>query len=207
MRKSFCIVLFLLAFGFVMVINAQSSVRSGLLVGGGIGDISPDWRVLHETNPRYSSLTYQYNASIGYRFRYHPSLSSRLFFDLDANVGLKQWNVKDVQFSAPSENPYNYPIVQTPFRYLTISVGGTVNHPVAGGLSIGAGIEPTYYRRLEGEGDKNTFDLPLVGKIAYDFGPVELGLQYKYGFAPVARSHYINNSKVRDLQISVFVPF
>ncbi|MDR2118277.1 MAG: hypothetical protein LBP25_01900 [Tannerellaceae bacterium] len=201
------LLLSLLLSSSTFVTNAQTLVRSGLLLNGGTGSLSPAGATLPGVPTRWTTLDYRYNLSAGYRFRLQPSLSSRWFLDLDANAGLKQWDWKDMLFAPSSTNPYDYPVKETSFRYLFISAGGTVNHPVVGGLSIGAGAEAVYYRNLKGEGTRSKFDLPLVGKIAYDFGPVELGLQYKYGLMNAVRTDYIGSSKVRDWQVSVFIPF
>jgi hypothetical protein len=201
------VLLLLLIVGGAFVTNAQTIVESGLLLNGGTGSLSPAGATLPGVPARWTTLDYKYNLSAGYRFRLQPSPSSRWFLDLDANAGLKQWDWKDELFATSSGNPYDYPVKETSFRYLFISAGGTVNHPVVGGLSIGAGLEAVYYRNLKGEGARSRFDLPLAGKIVYDFGPVEVGLQYKYGLLNAVRTDYIGSSKVRDWQVSVFIPF
>ncbi|MDR1879715.1 MAG: hypothetical protein LBQ78_02130 [Tannerellaceae bacterium] len=80
----------LLAVLFVCVhVSAQVEIKSGLVVGSGIG-------ALHDTRFKASSgvdeLAYKNpDAAIGYKFRLLPT-QKRFFYDLDILVGLKRFD-------------------------------------------------------------------------------------------------------------------
>jgi hypothetical protein len=69
------------------------------------------------------------------------------------------------------------------------------------------GLEPTYLIWQEGEDSQNNFDLPIVAKLAYDFGPFELGINYKYGLMDLIKTDDVQSGKFREWQFSLFIPF
>lgn len=86
--------------------------------------------------------------------------------------------------------------------------GGTVNYPVYKGLSVGLGVEPTYYFVSYEKNDmKRPLDVPFVGKIAYNFKFMELGISYKHGLMNVVETKDFASGRFRDWQVSVWIPF
>lgn len=181
-------------------INTSAQNKNGLLINGGLGNIRSNIRpaVLDEITD--SNIKYKSNFSIGYRFRAYPSKSS-FFFDLDANFGVRLWKSSYIQ------SVMEPPMYEASTEYYFLSLGGIANYPVYKGLIIGAGIEPTYYIRQDGENSKNKFDTPLVGKIAYNFGILELGISYKLGLFNTIKTNYLKSGKFSDWQLSVWIPF
>ena len=59
---------------------------------------------------------------------------------------------------------------------LSLSLAGTCNFQIVKGLHVGVGVQPTYYIW-----ETRTFDIPVLAKIGYDFGPAELAFSYKQG--------------------------
>lgn len=73
---------------------------------------------------------------------------------------------------------------------------------------MGAGVEPVYYfAGYEKEDMKHPFDVPFVGKIAYNLKFMELGISYKHGLSNVIETKDFTSGKFRDWQVSVWIPF
>ncbi len=188
---------------FFLFSPLQAQMQTGLLLGGGGGslDISSN---INRSNKKTVLLTadYKVNASIGYRFRLRPFGSFRGFVDADASVGVKVWKAMHGPLSHDSYSFYTFDNYDIYF----VSVGGTFGYLVYKGLSVGAGIEPTCF--LYGDAKrKNTIDVPLVGKVAYNFRFVELGVSYKYGLTNVFETKDGRFGKFRDWQVFVWIPF
>lgn len=179
----------------------HAQIQSGLLINGGLGTIKSTLTPMIEEQIRTSDVNYKYNFSLGYRFRIVPAIAPVLFIDLDANIGFKSWNS---EYRRSYKEPAVYAASST---YYFTSVTGSVNYPIYKGLSIGAGVEPTYYFRQEGEDSNKKFDIPVLAKAGYKFNKFELGLTYKLGLMNTIDSKYISSGKFRDLQVSVWIPF
>ncbi len=54
---------------------------------------------------------------------------------------------------------------------------------------------------------KNKFDIPLVAKVAYDLKVVEVGIVGKYGTVNLFETEYMKSGKIREIQLSLFIPF
>ena len=54
---------------------------------------------------------------------------------------------------------------------------------------------------------KTVFDIPVVAKIAYNLKVAEVGIYGKYGPLSVFEMDYMKSGKVREIQLSVFIPF
>lgn len=180
---------------------AQSDVKSGLLLSGGIGSIKSELSSTVPNSILHTDVSYKMGFSIGYRFRLQPHVSSRITYDLDANVGLRNWK------SSYRRN-FNEPeIYSASSQYYYLSATATVNYSIYKGFKVGAGIEPTYYFKQNGESSSKSFDIPLVARIGYDFGGFEVGVKYMHGLFNVVDTKYLESGKFRDWQLSVFIPF
>ncbi|MDR0430753.1 MAG: hypothetical protein LBH58_09790 [Tannerellaceae bacterium] len=180
---------------------SQAQTESGIVVGGGIGSLRADINPSFVGTGIVNKIDYKAAFSAGYRFRLHPLAASPLFLDLDAALGLKLWHS---DYGQSSLEPSQYEVSS---QYYFVAASGMVGYPLYKGLRVAAGIEPTYYFRQNGEDSKNSFDIPLAGKIAYNFKIVEIGVSYKHGLMNVVKTGHIDSGKFRDWQLSVWIPF
>jgi hypothetical protein len=180
---------------------SQAQTESGLIVGGGIGSLKVDINPSFLGTGIVNEIDYKANFSVGYRFRLRPLAASPLFLDLDAALGMKLWHS---DYGKSHLEPSSY---EGTSEYFSVAAGGMVGYPLYKGLRVAAGIEPTYYFRQDGENSKNSFDIPLAGKIAYNFNRFEIGVSYKHGLMNVVKTGHIDSGKFRDWQLSVWIPF
>lgn len=202
-------ILFLMTFCCALSIQAQSQIKSGLILQGGTGKIQSviEPTVLEKIS--FYDISYNRNFSIGYRFHIKQS-GTPIFFNVDANLGMKSWQAR-FEYLNPNDdasNPYDDILSnETSSKYYLASLAGTVHYSIYKGLSTGVGLEPTYLIWQEGEDSQNNFDLPIVAKLAYDFGPFELGINYKYGLMDLIKTDDVQSGKFREWQFSLFIPF
>ena len=210
----------------VMAMSAQLS-QHGLLLSGGIGNVKNESRYYRPyyygyygggydfSNPYYGNgwTEYKYNAglAVGYRLRFNMPARKSFHYDLDLNVGSKI--LQSTLFTIAPDPPNEHGLVEhftilqsatSPRRphYYT-SIGGTVNYSIFKKLSIGLGIEPTLYLNRE---SKSNADIPVIAKAAYNFGIAEVGISGKYGLSNAMNSLYYSSNKIREVQVSVFIP-
>ncbi len=202
--------LFLFLLFLSLPVGAQT--QTGLLVGGGSGSFSYGGIKARYENMTLRDVDYKLNGWVGYRFRLHPFASCKAFVDLDASVGVKSWDYlyRPILKQQPSDNPQvgGIYILSSSAYACFASLGGTVNYPVYKGLSVGLGVEPTYYFvSYEKDDMKRPLDVPFVGKIAYNFKFMELGISYKHGLMNVVETKDFASGRFRDWQVSVWIPF
>ncbi len=194
-NKIFLTIILILNFAAV---KAQVIEKHGLLVNGGIGTIS--YKLDPSLKSKNNEIDFKSSYSVGYRFRLNPH-SDPFFIDVDANLGMKLWKSSYIKSSL---EPAFY---EASSNYDSFSIAGTFNYKIYKGLSGGVGIEPIYFFYQDGESSKNKLDIPLVAKLAYDFGKFEIGVNYKHGLTNTIKTDYIKSGKFRDIQISLFIPF
>lgn len=186
-------------------LNASAQLRTGLLVGGGLGfERNVSSYVLDEEETqslvRYSS-DYQFDFQLGYRFRFESQKNKRLFYDVDILLNAKVF--KDVKhyYSAKGEDTGS---VTGHDVNGALALSPSINYTLIKGLYAGMGVEPTFY--LASEGKK--FDIPLVWKVGYNINnKIDFAINYRLGFSNSMNSQYYKKGQVSDLNISVFVPF
>lgn len=183
----------------ISTLNAQTITKHGIIANGGIGYISKELKPSQDI--KFSDISYKSSYSVGYRFRLNPNINP-FFIDIDANIGVKIWDSK--YYTDLNLMPPRYSIST---HHYFFSIGGTFNYSLYRGLNIGLGIEPTYYFYQDGEKSSNKFDIPLLGKVAYDLGKFEAGLSYKHGLTDIIKTDRIKSGKFREIQLSVFIPF
>lgn len=177
---------------------SQGIDKHGIVLGGGLGSINKEYKPFIN-NVTKGETKYKSSIYIGYKFRMNSSES--FFLDVDLNLGVKMWK------SSFKNNKPEPPIYEASSEYYYISTNGSINYLIYKGLSVGVGIEPTYYFYTDGEKSKNKFDTPIIGKVAYDFGKFELGIGYKHGLFSPIKTDYFKSGKFRDVQVSLFIPF
>lgn len=182
-------------------LGAQSQTESGIVVSGGIGSIKTKLNPSAQGKFSPYDVNYRYNLSLGYRFRLHACEGSPFFYDLEAGLGMTQWNSSYGQVKGQPD------LVEMGSKRLSSFISGTANYSIYKGLSVGAGIQPTYSFYQNGENNKNRFDIPVVAKIAYRFKAFEVGLSYKYGLMNSLNTDYLKSGKFREYALSVWIPF
>ena len=198
----------LFAICFMFSFYSQSQIKSGLLFQGGSGAIKAVMEPTYLESIISYDIHYKSNFSIGYRFRIKQPGTS-LFYNLDANLGTKSWQttVRSLNPRNDPSNPYdNILSKEESTQFYLASLSATANYSIYKGLNAGVGLEPAFLIMQTRSNDK-FFDMPLVVKLAYDLGPVELGINYKYGLFDLIKTDDIKSGKFRDLQISLFIPF
>ena len=211
----------------VMTVSAQLS-QHGLVLNGGLGRV--DFKnAVYTLEMNWSEIDYNANAALGYRFRFKQPAPRAFHFDVDVSGGVKflRTNVRgdwqdyeegSIEGYKPAygggSGYFAHSSVASSQNWFT-SIGLTANYSIFKNFSIGLGVEPTYYFKGDkwlvehwGVPDVKThFDVPVVGKIAYNLKFMEIGITGKYGLANVLESTYLKNGKIGDLQLSVFIPF
>ncbi len=188
---------------FTAVLSAQVISRHGLVLNGGIGRQNT---IFTYKEIPYAMESYNSGYAIGYRFRFNHPAPQRFHYDCDLNLGVKLWHYLYLE-QFPGDN-HMRPIHDGRALYGYASIGGTANYSVIKNLSIGLGIEPTYFFMREGQWSENKYDIPLVGKVAYNFNFLEVGISYKYGLMNVFEpDFFIKPGKFRKVQLSLFIPF
>ena len=221
--KTTCLVI-ILAIG-CLSLNAQTLARHGLLLNVGIGDEDSK---IDKTGASWYELGYKVGFSVGYRLQLKKPTLHSFHYDIDVNIGAKI--LKPSTYSSVASSTGGY----TPDYFS--SINGTVNYSFIDNLSIGLGVEPTYYfnrtipggifyngpyedfdtnkdfDRIEAFDTrdfvrKNKFDIPVVAKISYNFKRFEIGIYGKYGMINVLETAHFKYGKYRDVQLFVFIPF
>lgn len=204
--RNHLILLFAICFTFSF--HSQSQIKSGLLFQGGSGMIKAVIEPAYLESIISYDIYYKNNFSIGYRFQIKQAGAS-LFYNLDANLGMKSWQttVSSLNPSNDPSNPYDNVLSrEESTQFYLASLSATANYSIYKGLNAGVGFEPAFLIIHTGS-NHNFFDMPLIVKLAYDLGPVELGINYKYGLFDLIKTDHIKSGKFRDLQISLFIPF
>ena len=207
----------------VMSLSAQLS-QHGLVLNGGIGSVESK-NVMYDVSSK--KMEYKAGFSVGYRLRFSNFEPKSFHYDMDVNIGAKL--LKPFTYFSTG----GYATTGATPDYFT-AIGGTANYSFIKNLSIGLGVEPTYYFNSklpssykeisqddetsyggynknfevrDGNERKSHFDIPLVAKVTYKFKAVEVGVYGKYGLGNVLGTKNLKTANYRDLQLSVFIPF
>ena len=156
---------------------------------------------------RWDDIDYKLGLSLGYRLRYNKPEPKSFHYDWDVNVGVKgarvaNWNRQEwiheddtlISLGVSGGAAFHY-----------ASIGFTANYSLIKNLSAGFGVEPVYF--FKAEEIRNSFDIPVVAKIAYNLKVVEVGIYGKYGLVNVFEMDYLKSGKIREIQLSLFIPF
>ena len=206
-----------------LCVNAQVISQHGIVLNGGTGSLKSK---IDKSIGSWEEIDYKFGLSVGYRLRFSKPDVHSFHYDLDLNVGTKLLDNNSYFYNeATGDYLSGYSGSASP-DYFT-AIGGTINYSLIKNLSMGLGLEPTYYFRQVGRSSKNKLDIPVVAKIAYNLKKVEIGLSYKYGLMGIEKSYggrpsggyssgeynvydmiYNKSSiKFRDIQLSLFIPF
>lgn len=184
----------------------MAQLETGLLVGGGIGNVTnaslrlnnPNVIQTIGNNGKYS-LNYQFNTSLGYRFRLHDSRHKSFFYDLDAMVGIKMVEFKTSY--AADENALSS--MKSSSLFCPVSMSASVNYRIVKGLYIGVGFVPTCIFA-----PKVAFDIPVAAKIGYDIhNKIGFSLNYQYSLLKSFKTDEYEGGRYSDWCISVYIPF
>lgn len=198
MRKKIFICVLIIS---AMSLSAQLS-QHGLVLSGGKGSVNVK---IDKSSANWDEIDYKSGLSIGYRFRIKKPAPQSFHYDMDVNIGIKF--LKSTQYRvATDEYDYAYYASSSSYTFLT-SVGITANYSLFNKCSVGLGVEPSYYFRPNMNEIKNKFDIPLVAKVAYDLKVVEVGIVGKYGTVNLFETEYMKSGKIREIQLSLFIPF
>jgi len=173
-----------------MPLSAQLS-QHGILLSGGIGKVDAK---IDKSAVDLEDISHKFGLSIGYRLRFNTSMPKKLHYDLDLNVGTKFFQTLYGFTNESSSNTFT-------------SIGGSVNYSLMKNISLGLGAEPVYYWGIGSESRIKNFDVPAVAKISYNLKFVEIGISGKYGFVKLFETNHLKSGRIRELQISAFIPF
>ena len=194
-----------------LLTGASAQTKSGILFGGSPwGGVNSKFSTATQEKLSRYDISYKSNMMLGYRFRV-PHNDTPLFWDIDAMVGLNNWNsayktTNDQQDPDDGDFGFLYN-VQAKNNYFYAAVGATANYTLFKNFSAGLGVEPTYWFYASGEDSSNKFDVPLVAKIGYNLKYFEIGLSYKHGLMNSIKTDFIKSGNFRDVQVTLWIPF
>jgi hypothetical protein len=192
-------------------VSAQVNVKSGLIVGAGIGNL---YDTHYTALLDYNEVSYKNpDFALGYKIRFQPTQKS-FFYDVDIIVGLKRFEQRRPYkyFSEYfGENDPEYVGINHNHTYFQFALDPSFNYRFYGKWYAGIGLSPTVYMAKGRKHDNRVtgykFDMPASVKLAYDFKYVDVSLGYSLGLFDIAYSDYISKSKMQNLQLQVFIPF
>ena len=201
MKKVF---LFFTCMLFISITSVSAQIaQHGLILNGGLGrvDSKSDKR-----GERWDDIEYKVGLSLGYRLRFNKPEPKSFHYDWDVNVGVKGARVANwSRFYYEEDIISGYVGSSGGAAFHYTSIGFTANYSLIKNLSVGLGVEPTYF--FKANEIKNSFDIPVVAKIAYNLKVAEVGISGKYGPVNVFEMDYLKSGKIREVQLSVFIPF
>lgn len=187
---------------FMSCATAFAQNSSGVLIGGAAGTLDnsfvSDLKVYQLG--RSFDETYNYDLHVGYRYRLWQT--SRLFWDLDALVGLK--SIQKGDLTGFSDGYTQYRVGKRHLDYY-IALSPTANLPIYKGLFAGVGIEPTAYVYRSKDSGMG-FDLPAVFKVGYDFGLLGIEASVKVGLLRHSMDGLLEKNRKKEFQLSLYVP-
>ena len=184
----------------LLSLSAQGQTESGIIAEGGIGNIKTKLNPSAAGAGGFYDVGYRYNLSLGYKLRLHAAKASPFFYDLEAGLGVKFY---DYTFGKAPGEPAT---VDASAKRFSAFATGKANYTLCKGLSIGAGIQPTWYFSQNG-GNSRKFDVPVIGRIAYRFKAFEVGLSYKHGLLNSLKTDCLKSGRFREYNLSLWIPF
>lgn len=200
--KKYLLILFLMT-----SLTGYAQLRTGLLVGGGLGferNLSLNMNNLSIAEQNLTGTKflndYKFHALLGYRFRIENSKHQRWFYDIDPFVNAKAFEgvTKDYIDGEFAGSASGYDVS------LSFAISSSVNYKIYKGLYGGIGLEPTFHIVSEG----GMFDIPIVWKVGYNINnKIDLAVNYRLGLTNTIDSRTFEKGQVSDLNISIFIPF
>ena len=190
----------------VISLNAQIS-QHGLILTSGLGSVnaqSDKWSLA------WDEIEYKFGLSAGYRLRFNIPAPNSFHYDMDVKVGSSiLMTMCNQQFDTGVDGLWGYFGQGSYWLNSNISIGGTASYTFFKNFSAGLGIEPSYYFRPSGGymKNENKFDIPIAAKIACNLKGAEIGIYGKYGLMNVLEAEHVKSGKIREIQLSVFIPF
>ena len=194
--------LFLLLLSISISVNSQSLKSSGIIVGIGKGIVSyslphniADVPVPIDNNSSYFKS--KIALEVGYKFRLQSN-KSPFFYDIDL---LGRYNRHEYAVNFLPDGMTTYAGSSGKENAFSFAVGGSVNYNIIKGLSVGVGVQPTYYI-----GGIQAFDIPIFAKIAYDLDYVQLAVSYQQGITKSYKVTPYKNIRLSQVLFSAYVP-
>ena len=196
------LVLFLL----VISVNCMAQIETGLLIGGGIGNVTNTSLRLNdpgviqtlEKSGKYS-LNYQFNTTLGYRFRLYNPKHKAFFYDLDVLTGIKKIELK----TSFSDETNALSEVKSSDWFCPVSLAASVNYRIMKGLYVGVGVAPTCIFA-----SKIAFDIPVVAKVGYDIkNKIGFSLSYQHSLLKAFKTNEYDGGRFSEWNVSVYIPF
>jgi len=199
------LVVFCALFIGVMTVSAQLS-QHGLVLNGGLGKVDSERNML---GVRFDNIDYKVGLALGYRLRFNKPEPKSFHYDLDVNFGVKGARVENWGMDYEINEDGTYPAYSgyTGAGYHYTSIGFTANYMLIRNFSLGLGVEPLYFFKGHYSEIKNSYDVPVVARIAYNFKIAEIGISGKYGLVNVFEMDYLKSGRIREIQLSLFIPF
>ena len=193
----------------IMSVSAQIS-QHGIVLNGGLGKVGSNSDM--PPGAIWDEIDYKVGLALGYRLRFNKLKLKSFYYDLDINFGVKgarvgKWSKIDGTYEDGYLPALGYAGVSGGAGYHYTSIGFTANYSLIRNFSLGLGVEPLYFFKGHYSEIKNGFDIPVVAKIAYYFKFAEVGISGKYGLVNVFEMDYMKSGRIRELQLSLFIPF
>ena len=155
----------------------------------------------YQKGMRFSD-SYKYNVELGYRFRFAQFACERLFIDVDPLMRLQTF--KSQSFTPGAGSDYNSGpyVVESNKVNFQLAVSPSVNFRLIKGFYVGAGVEPTWNIVTDGK----HFDIPVFGRLGYDFGRIGLAATYGQGSLNVIDDKNFDKGRTSSRDFSLFVP-
>lgn len=183
--------------------HSFAQLRTGLLVGGGMGFENTS---INKHAEEYSSGVrfdddHVCDFLVGYRFRFENKIHSKLFFDIDPLLKLQVFQDR-TYYSGTSTHVFV--AVEAKDINFQLAASLSANYKIVCGLYAGLGLEPTWNIVTEGK----HFDAPVLGRIGYNINnKIDFAVTYRQGFTNTVNTSRYSKGRTSDLWLSIFIPF
>ena len=140
----------------------------------------------------------RFSLGFGYRWRLKP-IDSRWFFDLAITAGYHRYKY-GLSYLSPDEH-ITYAGNAGVCNLLSVSLSGSAGYYLYKGLNLSVGVESAYYFY-----DKNFVNVPVFVRLGYDFGCMEIAIQYKRGMTRKFDLFPFVNNRLSGWALMVYIP-
>lgn len=193
----------LIGFFLVLASAISGQIKSGPIVAVSMGWLEKDHLIGGSYATQSGAKDGKWKNQVAFQLGYQFLIPLKNNFAINTSL-LYQSRGVHVAYNTTTEKRIN-----ESKRFNAISVNGGINYYLMRKIPLGIGIEPTCYlntKIVDNLQNKTIIDVPIVIKVGYDIGPLELMLSYKQGFKSLYRNHIVGKATSRDIQLSIFVP-